>query len=121
MYTKETMNQQLAELLAEPSGEFDNFVRMSCTDFEYLLHKISPMVSKQDTTWRKAVPTKIRLALTLRFKNLNFHSDNNYYTLYTDGSKSELFVRSAVYDPQSKFGQSFLLNPQCSDFTAEIV
>ncbi|XP_050670649.1 putative nuclease HARBI1 [Leptidea sinapis] len=63
----ETMNQQLAELLAEPSGEFDNFVRMSCTDFQYLLQKISPMVSKQDTTWREAVPTKIRLALTLRF------------------------------------------------------
>ncbi|XP_045495296.1 putative nuclease HARBI1 [Colias croceus] len=65
--TRETMNQQLAELLAEPSGEFDNFVRMSCTDFEYLLQKISPIVSKQDTTWREAVPTKIRLALTLRF------------------------------------------------------
>ncbi|RVE49631.1 hypothetical protein evm_005688 [Chilo suppressalis] len=65
--TRETINQQLAELLAEPSGEFDNFVRMSCTDFEYLLQKISPMVSKQDTTWREAVPTKIRLALTLRF------------------------------------------------------
>ncbi|VVC87288.1 unnamed protein product [Leptidea sinapis] len=63
----ETMNQQLAELLGEPSGEFDNFVQMSCTDFEYLLQKISPMVSKQDTTWREAVPTKIRLALTLRF------------------------------------------------------
>ncbi|VVC88981.1 unnamed protein product [Leptidea sinapis] len=42
---RETMNQQLAELLAEPSGEFDNFVRMSCTDFEYLLQKISPMKS----------------------------------------------------------------------------
>ncbi|CAF4941389.1 unnamed protein product [Pieris macdunnoughi] len=37
-----------------------------------------------------------------------------------DGSKSELFVRSAVYDPQSKFGQSFLLDPKCSIFTAEV-
>ncbi|CAK1604114.1 unnamed protein product [Parnassius mnemosyne] len=51
---------------------------------------------------------------------LSFISDNNYYTLYTDGSKSELFVRSAVYDPQCKFGQSFLLDPKCSVFTAEV-
>lgn len=49
------MNNQLAELLAEPSGEFDNFIRMSYTDFETLLQQISPMVAKQDTDWREAI------------------------------------------------------------------
>ncbi|GBP65889.1 hypothetical protein EVAR_85157_1 [Eumeta japonica] len=43
--TKQTMDNQLAEMLAEPSGEFDNF----------------------DTDWREAIPVKIRLALTLRY------------------------------------------------------
>lgn len=61
------MDKQLAELLAEPSGEFDNFVRMSFSDFEYLLQKISPIVAKQDTNWRDAIPVKLRLAVTLRY------------------------------------------------------
>lgn len=61
------MDNQLSELLAEPSGEFDNFVRMSITDFEYLIGKISPMVAKLDTSYRDSIPVKIRLAITLRY------------------------------------------------------
>lgn len=61
------MDNQLAEMLAEPSGEFDNFVRMSNSDFEFLIQKVSPIVAKQDTDWREAIPVKIRLALTLRY------------------------------------------------------
>lgn len=55
---RETMNNQLAELLAEPSEEFDNFIRMSHADFEHLVQQISPKVSKQDTDWREAIPVK---------------------------------------------------------------
>ncbi|CAH1999221.1 unnamed protein product [Acanthoscelides obtectus] len=65
--TKNSMENQLAELYAEPAGEFDNFVRMSCSDFEYLLQKISPMIAKNDTDWRDAIPVKVRLAVTLRY------------------------------------------------------
>ncbi|RVE47950.1 hypothetical protein evm_007464 [Chilo suppressalis] len=56
------------ELLQEPeSKEFQNFVRMSDSDFEYLLQKISPVISKQDTVFRESIPAKIRLAVTLRY------------------------------------------------------
>ncbi|KAH9645920.1 hypothetical protein HF086_011382 [Spodoptera exigua] len=61
---RSSMNKQFDELLAEPSGEFDNFVRMSVNDFEYLLQKISPIIAKQDTDWRDAIPARIRLAVT---------------------------------------------------------
>lgn len=61
------MENQLAELLAEPSGQFDNFTRMSFIDFEYLLEKVAPMISKIDTPKREAIPARIRLAITLRF------------------------------------------------------
>lgn len=37
----ESMNNQLAELLAEPSGEFDNLIRMSYADFEILATNFS--------------------------------------------------------------------------------
>lgn len=53
--------------LAEPSGEFENFIRMSSSDFTYLVRKISPLVAEQDTTFRESIPVKIRLAITLRF------------------------------------------------------
>ncbi|XP_047998798.1 uncharacterized protein LOC125236141 [Leguminivora glycinivorella] len=65
--TQTTMENQLAELVMEPSGQFHNFTRMSVTDFEYLLQKVSPLISKKDTPKRDAIPAKVRLAITLRF------------------------------------------------------
>lgn len=61
------MDNQLKELIAEPSGEFNKFTRMSESDFNYLLGKVSPMIAKQDTKLRPAIPAKIRLAITLRY------------------------------------------------------
>lgn len=61
------MEKMFTEMLYEPSGEFENFSRMSLADFEFLLHKIGPRITKQDTDWRKAIPAKVRLAITLRF------------------------------------------------------
>lgn len=53
--------------MQEPSGQFDNFCRMSSTDFEHLLQMIEPKIKKKDTFWREAIPAKVRLAVTLRF------------------------------------------------------
>lgn len=61
------MEHKFNEVLYEPSGEFHNFCRMSYTDFEFLLSKISPIVAKQDTDFRETTPAKYRLAITLRF------------------------------------------------------
>ncbi|RVE42239.1 hypothetical protein evm_013115 [Chilo suppressalis] len=62
-----TMDRQLSELVAEPSGEFQKFTRMSQTDFDNLLNKVLPAIAKQDTQLRKAIPARIRLAITLRY------------------------------------------------------
>lgn len=64
---REFIEEKFDELLHEPSGEFDNFCRMTFTDFEILLSKISPIISKQDTDFREAIPAKFRLIMTLRF------------------------------------------------------
>lgn len=61
------MENQLAELVAEPSGQFRKFTRMSLQDFNYLLHKVTPLIAKQNTQLRQSIPAKIRLAVTLRF------------------------------------------------------
>lgn len=77
--SRQSMENMFIELQREPSGEFQNFCRMSSTDFEYLLQKIGPTISKEDTNWRECIPAKIRLAVTLRFlttgdsyRSLNF-------------------------------------------------
>ncbi|CAG9839149.1 unnamed protein product [Diabrotica balteata] len=49
------------------NGGFRNFFRMSESEFEYLLQKIGPKICKQNTNCRHAIPTKERLAVTLRF------------------------------------------------------
>lgn len=57
-----------ADLTAEMGyGLFENFCRMKSTDFEVLLQKIGPQISKQDTMFRKAVPATERLMVTLRY------------------------------------------------------
>jgi hypothetical protein len=57
----------LNDLKQEPSSKFENFCRMSATDFEYLLSKIGPIIQKTDTNMREAIPVQERFAVTLRF------------------------------------------------------
>ncbi|XP_050304991.1 uncharacterized protein LOC126742384 [Anthonomus grandis grandis] len=40
---------------------------MSSSNFNNLLVRIGPSIARRDTKWRKAIPAKIRLAVTLRF------------------------------------------------------
>jgi hypothetical protein len=55
----------MMNLLKEPSGFFKNFCRLSAQDFELLLQKIGPHITKNDTKWKKAVPAKERFTLTV--------------------------------------------------------
>nr|XP_034178195.1 protein ANTAGONIST OF LIKE HETEROCHROMATIN PROTEIN 1-like [Osmia lignaria] len=57
----------LSDLQLETGGHFKNFVRMLSEDFEFLINAIGPKIQKNDTRLRKAVTTKERLAITLRF------------------------------------------------------
>ncbi|CAG5058290.1 unnamed protein product [Parnassius apollo] len=74
--TSFTMQKQLGELVAEPSGEFKKFTRMSTVDFEYLLNKISPLISKQDTQLRQALPAKMPDANDTQTHRVSSHLAN---------------------------------------------
>ncbi|XP_031353290.1 protein ANTAGONIST OF LIKE HETEROCHROMATIN PROTEIN 1-like [Photinus pyralis] len=60
-------SNMLCDLRSQPSGRFENFCRMTATDFENLLSRIGPFIAKQDTNMRKCVPSQERLAIALRF------------------------------------------------------
>ncbi|XP_022177570.1 uncharacterized protein LOC111038674 [Myzus persicae] len=49
------------------SGQYKIFTRMSPTDFENLLQKIGPRISKQDTYFRSPISAQDRLSVTLRY------------------------------------------------------
>lgn len=51
---------------------------MSYADFQLLLDKISPVITKKDTRMRKAIPPAARLAITLRF----LATGDNYKSLH---------------------------------------
>ncbi|KAB0802524.1 hypothetical protein PPYR_04710 [Photinus pyralis] len=57
----------LNDLSLSRTGQFKNFCRISCEDFEYLIHLIGHKIAKQETTFRQPIPVKERLAVTLRF------------------------------------------------------
>lgn len=46
---------------------FKKCCRMSASDFELLLTKIVPSIQKQDTSMRKSISVKQRLAIASRF------------------------------------------------------
>jgi len=55
------------ELNFELRGSFHNFLRMSSSDFEYILCKMKPIIKKSDTFMRQSIPVQETLAVTLRF------------------------------------------------------
>nr|CAI5843684.1 unnamed protein product [Callosobruchus analis] len=46
---------------------FQNFTRMSRTDFENLLELVTPHIQRQDTNYHDSISPRMRLAITLRF------------------------------------------------------
>nr|XP_023028001.1 putative nuclease HARBI1 [Leptinotarsa decemlineata] len=61
------INNLLEKLEQEDEECYNNFLRMSAADFQYLLSKIKPEIEKQNTLMRNSVPAAEGLALTLRF------------------------------------------------------
>lgn len=55
------------ELRTEDTNSYRNFIRMSEDNFEFLLGLIQEDLKKQDTLFRKAIPVREKVAVTLRF------------------------------------------------------
>jgi len=61
LYKKRNGMEILLDLKSQKiSGQYKNFTRMSPTDFENLLQKIGPRISKQDTYFRSPISAQDR-------------------------------------------------------------
>ncbi|XP_022177580.1 uncharacterized protein LOC111038683 [Myzus persicae] len=49
----------------EINGQFQNFMRMTSTDFDFLINLIGPKIVKSETILRKPISVQERLAVTL--------------------------------------------------------
>lgn len=67
----------LKELATEDQKEYRNCIRMSTDQFNTLLIKISPLISKNDTVMRAAIPARVKLEITLSY----LATGNSYRTL----------------------------------------
>lgn len=57
----------MRELALEDAEAFRSWIRMDTGTFEELLRKVRPLIMKQDTSFREAIPAGERLAITLRY------------------------------------------------------
>ncbi|XP_008180263.1 uncharacterized protein LOC103308527 [Acyrthosiphon pisum] len=53
--------------IQEINGQFQNFMRMTSTDFDFLINLIGPKIVKSETILREPISVQERLAVTLRF------------------------------------------------------
>ena len=61
-------HEQLLNVLREKEPEdYKNFLRMDPESFDILLNLVRPMIEKQDTNMREAIPASQRLSITLRY------------------------------------------------------
>lgn len=59
--------QLLNELRNEEASLYKNFVRMRAVDYDFVLERITPIISRQDMLMRASISPSERLAVTLRF------------------------------------------------------
>lgn len=63
-----TAQNLVHDLRNEGTGdEFRKFFRMSPQQFDILLEKVRPFITKKDTNFRKAISVETRLTITIRF------------------------------------------------------
>ncbi|CAH1980242.1 unnamed protein product [Acanthoscelides obtectus] len=84
----------IEDLIREPSGRLENFLRMSYTDFEFLLNEVGHMIGKKDTQLRKAISVKERFCVALRF----FASGDSFVSLSYLFKFSPQTVSRCVFD-----------------------
>nr|CAI5865359.1 unnamed protein product [Callosobruchus analis] len=82
----------MEKMLLDGGWFFQNFTRMSSTDFEELLLMVGPIIRKINTNMREAIPEKVRLAICLRYLASGDSYRSLMYTFKISDSTISLIV-----------------------------
>nr|CAI5849009.1 unnamed protein product [Callosobruchus analis] len=85
-------NDLFNNLMADDGALFRNFTRMDKHDFDYLLNKVAPLISKADTNFRCSIPAKVKLYCTLRFLATGDSYRSLMYLFRISDSTISLFI-----------------------------
>ena len=64
---------------------FRDMIRMTAKEFEVLLRRVAPPITKRDTKIRLAITVKERIAVTLRFLATGLRSKLHSVSLFQSG------------------------------------
>lgn len=73
-------------------GSIKNFLRMTSSDFEFLITMMGHKIQKRDTNFRKAIPVREKLAVTLRFLATGDSYSSLSYLFKISKSTISLFI-----------------------------
>lgn len=79
----------VAELQVADEVSYRNFLRMDLSSFEELLHKVGPLICKENTIMRRSIAPEERLALTLRWLasgEQNRNTNNALFNFFLKGN-----------------------------------
>nr|CAI5845516.1 unnamed protein product [Callosobruchus analis] len=82
----------MEKMLLDGGWFFQNFTRMSSTDFAELLSMVGPIIRKVNTNMREAIPEKVRLAICLRYLASGDSYRSLMYTFKISDSTISLIV-----------------------------
>ncbi|XP_054709131.1 uncharacterized protein LOC129218835 [Uloborus diversus] len=101
--------------ITEPDHEgYRRFLRMDTDTFQFLLQKIEPLISKQDTVMRRAIPAGERLAITLRYLATGKTQSSMAFNFRVAPNTISLII-PAVCTAMYAVLQEYLRVPQCPE------
>ncbi len=69
----------IVELAVEDPARFQNFVRCEPAMFQEIVERLTPIISKQDTNYHKALDPGLKVAITLRYMATGDNSKSLQY------------------------------------------
>lgn len=93
-YYNNRSNVIVSELREDKDILFKNFTRLLERNFNQLLKMVEPIIRKQSTQLREAIPSEIKLAITLRF----LATGDNFMSLSFLFKVSKQFISAMLPD-----------------------